>query len=52
MTVYIVSGRDWRVALVLFAVMEAGNVLGVLWGARLRKRIGRSEDELPLSRRR
>lgn len=36
--------------LLLLAVMEIGAVLGAAWGARLKSKINRGQDRLPLDR--
>lgn len=51
-TVFFVTGRQWLPAVMLFAVMQVSGLMGAAWGARLRNRIRRSDDELPLNRRR
>ena len=38
----------WRAVAVTFVVMQLGGLLGAWWAARLRRRIVREEEDLPL----
>jgi len=51
-TVYFGTGRQALAALIYFAVMQVGAVLGALWASSIRARRDRVSDALPLSRRR
>ena len=46
-TCYFVT-RQWPVALAVFLIMEVGAVLGAAWAARLKNKMDRANDRLPL----
>jgi uncharacterized membrane protein YfcA len=49
-TLYFTSGRRWFIALVTFLTMQIGAVFGAMWGARLKRKLERSRERLPLER--
>jgi uncharacterized membrane protein YfcA len=49
-TMYFITGRQLLAALVVFVVMQVGSLIGAAWGARLKRRVGQRDDELPLQR--
>jgi hypothetical protein len=48
---YLRQRVDGAQAAFLFLVMQAGNVAGLLWGARLQRRLRSHGEALPLGRR-
>ncbi|HEY7119875.1 MAG TPA: hypothetical protein VH475_25020 [Tepidisphaeraceae bacterium] len=51
-TVYFLMGRQWFLVLMLFLVMQFGGIMGAAWATRLKARMTRADEELPLNRRR
>jgi uncharacterized membrane protein YfcA len=49
--IYWQSDRAWPAVLAAYLVMQAGNLAGMLWGERLRRRMRERMEALPLSRR-
>lgn len=49
-TFYYITGKHWQPILVVFLVMQVGSLAGAWWGARMRQRISRSRDDLPLKK--
>jgi hypothetical protein len=51
LTIYFSAGRDWKLAGVIFLVMELGAIFSATLGARVRGRGRKRGKELPLRRR-
>jgi len=49
---YVLAHVDGRAVLVVFAVMQAGALLGAAWAASLRRRTEARRNDLPLKGRR
>ena len=49
--VYFFNHRQWPTAIAVLVAMEIAAVLGAAWGARLKSKMDRESQQLPLHRR-
>ena len=50
-TVYFVAGKQLVPVAIIFVIMQLGSLAGAAWAARIRRRMTRNPEDLPLKRR-